>query len=503
MTASTHFLRETSYRALPPEFFTPAPVSPPPAPQWVVFNGGLAAELGLPEGAATPELLEWLSGGAPPKGRENIALAYAGHQFGYWNPLMGDGRAAMIGEIVAPGGAAYDVHLKGSGRTRFSGRGDGRATLSAMLREYIVSEAMAGLGVPTTRALAVVATGAPVYRQTPQPGAVLTRIARSHVRVGTFQYAANEDARRGQGPLLTKALADHCIARLYPEFAGEPDAYLAFFAQVVARQARLVAQWMLVGFIHGVMNTDNMSVSGETIDFGPCAFMDGFNRRQVYSSVDAEGRYAFNRQAPIAGWNLARLAECLLPLFDADEGVALGRAEKMLDEFRPAYGAALAEGLERKLGLKSHDPANETFIAGLWRLLDASNADFTLFFRRLTRVAGGAGDSDFLDLFAQADAAAREDAARFLADWRGLTAGADSSARFELMRLANPIVIPRNHRVEQALAAANEGDLQPMLRLCAAVKHPFREPPAPEKPEDDLETPPRPEEQVRETFCGT
>ncbi len=503
MTATTHFLRETSYRALPSEFFTPAPISPPPSPQWVVFNGALAAELGLPEGAATPELLEWLSGGPPPKGRENIALAYAGHQFGQWNPMMGDGRAAMIGEIAAPDGAVYDVHLKGSGPTRFARRGDGRATLSAMLREYIVSEAMAGLKIPTTRALAVVATGAPVYRATPQPGAVLTRIARSHVRVGTFEYAANEDARRNHGPLLTRALADHCIARLYPEFSGEPDAYLAFYSQVVARQARLVAQWMLVGFIHGVMNTDNMSISGETIDFGPCAFMDGFNRRQVYSSVDAGGRYAFNRQAPIASWNLARLAECLLPLFDADEGVALSRAEQMLEQFRPAYGAALAEGFERKLGLKPGDPGNEPFIASLWRLLDASSADFTLFFRRLTRVAGGADDTDFLDLFAQNEAATREEAARFLGDWRGLTAGEDFAARVKLMRGANPIVIPRNHRVEQALATANEGDLKPMLRLCAAVKNPFREPAAPENPDDDLETPPRPEEKVWETFCGT
>jgi serine/tyrosine/threonine adenylyltransferase len=503
MTASTHFLRESSYRALPPEFFAPAPISPPPSPQWVVFNGALAAELGLPEGAATPELLEWLSGGAPPSGRENIALAYSGHQFGQWNPTMGDGRAAMVGEIAAPDGAVYDVHLKGSGPTKFARRGDGRATLSSMLREYIVSEAMAGLKIPTTRALAVVATGAPVYRETTQPGAVLTRIARSHVRVGTFEYAANEDARRGQGPLLTQALADHCIARLYPEFSGEPDRYLAFYAAVVARQARLVAQWMGVGFIHGVMNTDNMSVSGETIDFGPCAFMDAFNRRQVYSSIDKDGRYAFNRQAPIASWNLARLAECLLPLFDADPDVALGRAEKMLEEFRPAHGAALAEVFGRKLGLKPGDPANPAFIAGLWRLLEASNADFTLFFRRLTRVAGGAADSEFLDLFAPAEAATREEAARFLEHWRGLTAGDDFSERLALMREANPIVIPRNHRVEQALAAANQGDLTPMLRLCAAVKEPFREPEPPENPESDLEAPPRPEELVRQTFCGT
>ncbi|HUO53921.1 MAG TPA: YdiU family protein, partial [Rhodoblastus sp.] len=385
MTSQSEFLRDTSYRALPPEFFAAAPISPAPAPQWVLFNDALAAELGLPENAATPELLELLSGGEPPNGRENLALAYSGHQFGSWNPLLGDGRAAMVGEIVAPDGAIYDVHLKGSGPTKFARRGDGRATLSAMLREYIVSEAMAGLKIPTTRSLAVVATGAPVYRESIQPGAVLTRIARSHVRVGTFQYAANEDTRRGEGPLLTKALADHCIARHFPELAGQKDAYLAFYGGVVARQARLVAQWMLVGFIHGVMNTDNMSISGETIDFGPCAFMDSFNRRQVFSSIDAAGRYAFNRQAPIASWNLARLAETMLPLFDADEAVALRRAQETLEGFQPAYVAALAHGLERKLGLKPREPSNENFIARLWRVLETGKADYTLFFRRLTQ----------------------------------------------------------------------------------------------------------------------
>ncbi len=503
MTSTADFLRDTSYRALPAEFFAAAPVSPAPSPQWVVFNDALAAQLGLPQGAATPELLEWLSGGAPPAGRENIALAYSGHQFGGWNPQLGDGRAAMLGEIVAPDGSTYDVHLKGSGPTKFARRGDGRATLSAMLREYIVSEAMAGLKIPTTRALAVVATGAPVYRETTHPGAVLTRIARSHVRVGTFQYAANEDARRDDGPMLTRALADHCIARHFPELAGQKDAYLAFYGAVVARQARLIARWMLVGFIHGVMNTDNMSIAGETIDFGPCAFMDGFNRRQVFSSIDAAGRYAFNRQAPIASWNLARLAETLLPLFDPDDAVALRKAQETLEGFQPAYVAALAHGLERKLGLKPGDSANEPLIARMWRLLETGKADFTLFFRRLTQVAAGADETAFLDLFAETDAAAREEAANFLAEWRAVTAGEDFPSRLALMRASNPVVIARNHRVEQALAAANEGDLAPFWRLCAALKDPFQDPAPPERPEDDLEAPPRPEERVHETFCGT
>ncbi|WP_374547503.1 YdiU family protein, partial [Rhodoblastus sp.] len=470
------FLRETSYRALPAEFFAAAPPSPAPAPHWIVFNDALAAELGLPEGAATPELLELLAGGAPPQGGENIALAYSGHQFGQWNPLLGDGRAAMVGEIVAPGGAVYDVHLKGSGPTQFARRGDGRATLSAMLREYIVSEAMAGLKIPTTRALAVVGTGAPVYREHVQPGAVLTRIARSHVRVGTFQYAAALDTRRGDGPALVRALADHCIARHFPDIAGGKDPYLAFYAAVVARQARLVAQWMLVGFIHGVMNTDNMSIAGETIDFGPCAFMDSFNRRQVFSSIDAAGRYAFNRQAPIASWNLARLAETLLPLFSDDDAVALRRAQDTLEGFQPAYVAALGQGLERKLGLRPRDPGNENFIARLWRVLETSKADFTLFFRRLTQFAAGANGQAFSELFAEASPEVREDAALFLAEWRVLTAGDDFPARLAAMRASNPIVIARNHRVEQALAAANEDDLAPLLRLCAALKNPFLEP---------------------------
>jgi len=498
-----NFLHETSYRGLPAEFFAAAPPSPAPSPHWIVFNDALAAQLGLPEGDNTPQLLELLAGGAPPQGGENIALAYSGHQFGQWNPLLGDGRAAMVGEIVAPDGIRYDVHLKGSGPTPFARRGDGRATLSAMLREYIVSEAMAGLNIPTTRSLAVVGTGALVYREHVQPGAVLTRIARSHVRVGTFQYAANADTRRGDGPRLTRALADHCIARHFPDLAGAKDAYVSFYAGVVARQARLVAQWMLAGFIHGVMNTDNMSIAGETIDFGPCAFMDSFNRRQVFSSIDAAGRYAFNRQAPIASWNLARLAETLLPLFDEDDSVALRRAQETLEGFQPAYVAALGQGLERKLGLKPRDPGNENFIGWLWRLLDAGKADYTLFFRRLTQFGGGANGQAFLDLFAEAPPEAREDAANFLTEWRALTAGDDFAARLAVMRASNPIVIARNHRVEQALASANEGNLAPLKTLCAALKNPFAEPDPPARPEDDLEAPPRPDERVLETFCGT
>lgn len=500
MNAMSHPFRDSGYLALPSEFYAAAEPCPAPAPQWVVFNDALAAELGLPAGAATPELLELLAGGLPPAGRKNLALAYAGHQFGQWNPRMGDGRAALIGEIHAPDGAPYDVHLKGSGPTVFARRGDGRATLPAMLREYIVSEAMAGLKIPTTRSLAVVATGAPVFRETAQQGAVLTRIARSHVRVGTFQYAAQADGRQEQGPMLTRALADHCIARLYPEIAEGPDRYPAFFAAVIARQARLIAQWMLVGFIHGVMNTDNMSISGETIDFGPCAFMDAFSSRQVFSSIDASGRYAYSRQPSIAMWNLARLAEALLPLFGDDEAGVLRLAQETLNQFQPAYAQALAWGMERKLGLTPNDPRNGDFIDRLWPLLDRCKVDFTLFFRRLTQIAGGADESALWSLFADSPVDAREAMMEFLAQWRGLAAEGDFAPRLGAMRAANPIVIARNHRVEQALASAAEGDLAPLRRLCAALKNPFDEPPA--GPED-LEAAPQPEECVRETFCGT
>ncbi|WP_294535717.1 YdiU family protein [uncultured Rhodoblastus sp.] len=500
MSATRHLFKDSGYLALPGEFYAAAEAHPAPAPRWIVFNQALAEELGLPPDAATPDLLRQLAGGAPPEGRKNLALAYAGHQFGQWNPRMGDGRAVLIGEIEAPDGKFHDVHLKGSGPTVFARRGDGRATLPAMLREYIVSEAMAGLDISSTRSLAVVATGAQVFRDAPHHGAVLTRIARSHVRVGTFQYAAQGDAGQQQGPLLTRALADHCIARDYPEIAGTPEPYAAFFAAVVERQARLIAQWMLAGFIHGVMNTDNMAISGETIDFGPCAFMDAFNSRQVFSSIDSAGRYAYSRQPSVAMWNLARLAEALLPLLGNDEASALRLAQEKLEGFRSVYAAAFAEGMERKLGLTPGDARNAEFIERLWPTMEHGRADFTLFFRRLTQIAAGADEAGFLALFAGGEPQAHGQEAAFLAQWRELTADRDPALRLADMQASNPIVIARNHRVEQALERAAEGDLGLLERLSAALKNPFAEPaPGPE----DLEAPPKPDERVTETFCGT
>jgi uncharacterized protein YdiU (UPF0061 family) len=487
---------ESFYFGLPSAFYLTAAPSPAPAPQWVAFNTDLARELGLPDNTDTPELLTLLSGGASADGRSNIALAYSGHQFGQWNPQMGDGRAAIVGEIVAPDGRAYDVHLKGSGPTPFARRGAGRATLPAMLREYIISEAMAGLRIPTTRSLAVTATGAPVYRDQVHHGAVLTRIGRSHIRVGTFQYAASRDAAGDAGPVLVRALADAAIQRHDRQALDADNPYLAFYHAVVARQARLVANWMLVGFIHGVMNSDNMAVSGETIDFGPCAFMDSFNRRQVYSSIDASGRYAYNRQPSMAQWNLARLAECLLPLFDSDDAKALRLAQDALEAFQPIYTTALAEGLDRKLGLRAGDPGNGDIGALLWSTLDESKADFTNFFLRLTDVAAGAPETVLLEL---GEPQAHDHLVGFLALWRAGLERNDPAAALAAMRGANPQVIARNHRVEQALAAATSGDMAPFNRLCAALKTPFRLAPA----DEDLQTPPQPQEIVQETFCGT
>jgi uncharacterized protein YdiU (UPF0061 family) len=484
--------RESFYFALPDDFYKAAAPSPAPKPQWAAYNEGLARQLGLPAHADTPELLDLLSGGAPAKGRGNIALAYSGHQFGQWNPLMGDGRAVIVGEVEAPDGLVYDIHLKGSGPTPFARRGDGRATLSAMLREYVISEAMAGLNIPTTRALAVALTGAQVFRDGARPGAVLTRVARSHIRVGTFQYASGRDAAEAGGPIRVKALADAAIRRHHPELARAEAPYLAFYRAVVARQAHLIAQWMLVGFIHGVMNSDNMAVSGETIDFGPCAFMDAFNPRQVYSSIDASGRYAYNRQPSIAQWNLARLAESLLPLFDGEDATALRLAQDALETFQPLYAQALAAGLERKLGLPAGAPGNADIIAALWKGLSESRADFTNFFLGLSEIAAGAPD-------AALEGAGSAETDAFLALWRAGLAKNDRDAALCAMRAANPKIIPRNHRVEQALAAADDGDMAPFNRLCAALRRPFDLAPA----DSDLQAPPQPEEVVHETFCGT
>ncbi|MEU4761648.1 protein adenylyltransferase SelO [Actinosynnema sp. NPDC023794] len=453
-----------------------------PSPNLLVLNERLAAELGLDaDWLRSPDGLRLLVGEQVPDGVTPVAQAYAGHQFGHYAPRLGDGRALLLGEVVHADGGTRDLHLKGSGRTPFARGGDGLAVVGPMLREHVVSEAMHALGIPTTRSLAVVATGRPVRRETVLPGAVLARVASSHLRVGSFQYA------RATGDVdLLRRLADHAIARHHPEAADAGNRHLALFEAVVSAQASLVARWMLVGFIHGVMNTDNTTISGETIDYGPCAFMDAFDPDTVYSSIDHAGRYAYGNQPRVAEWNLARLAEALLPLFAEDEERAVEAAVEALGAFRGQYDDAWSAGVAAKLGLAGTAPA--PLVDDLLTLLRDNHVDHTSFHHRL----GAAADGDteparelFLDL-AGIDA--------WLDRWRALGPDADA------MRRVNPVYIPRNHLVEEALAAATGGDLVPMERLLDAVTSPFDE-----RPGLDRYAEPAPADfgAAYQTFCGT
>ncbi|MEU4447617.1 protein adenylyltransferase SelO [Actinosynnema sp. NPDC050801] len=457
-----------------------------PAPRLLVLNERLAAELGLDAAwLRGAEGLRLLVGEHVPDGATPVAQAYAGHQFGHYSPRLGDGRALLLGEVVHADGEPRDLHLKGSGRTPFSRGGDGLAAIGPMLREHVVSEAMHALGIPTTRSLAVVATGRPVRRETVLPGAVLARVARSHLRVGSFQYA------RATGDVdLLRRLADHAIARHHPRAARAERPYLALFDAVVAAQAALVARWMLVGFVHGVMNTDNMTISGETIDYGPCAFMEAFDPATVYSSIDHGGRYAYGNQPRVAEWNLARLAEALLPLFADDEEQAVALAVEALGTFRGRYDDAWSAGMRAKLGLPDHVDQAVTgpLVEELPTLLQDNRVDHTSFHRRLG--AAAAGDTGparelFLDL-AAIDG--------WLTRWRALEPNADAMSR------VNPVYIPRNHLVEEALDAATEGDQRPLDRLLDAVTAPYDE-----RPGLDRYAEPAPSGfgAAYQTFCGT
>ncbi|MCW2618096.1 MAG: hypothetical protein JWR28_1245 [Modestobacter sp.] len=434
-----------------------------PDPRLLVLNEPLAGELGLdPAWLRSSDGLRLLVGNAVPAGASPVAQAYAGHQFGGFVPRLGDGRALLLGELVDADGGLRDLHLKGSGRTPFARGGDGLAAVGPMLREYVISEAMHALGIPTTRSLAVVATGRPVRRETLLPGAVLARVASSHLRVGSFQYA------RATGDVdLLRRLADHAIIRHHPGAAQAERPALALFEAVVTAQASLVARWMLVGFVHGVMNTDNMTISGETIDYGPCAFLEAFDPATVYSSIDHTGRYAYGNQPVVAEWNLARLAEALLPLFSDDQEQAVALAVEALGGFRPQYDAAWSAGMRAKLGLPEDlaDAVAAPLVDELLALLQADHVDFTSFFRALSGVARGDVEPArnlFLDL-AGFDG--------WVARWRALGPDADRMDR------ANPVYIPRNHLVEEALTAATEGDLDPLVRLLQAVAAPYDERP--------------------------
>lgn len=469
-----HF--DNSYARLPQGFFTRTAPTPVRAPRLIALNRPLAQRLGLdPDWLAGPEGLAMLSGNALPEGAEPIAQAYAGHQFGGFSPQLGDGRAVLLGEVLAPDGARFDIQLKGAGPTPFSRRGDGRAWLGPVLREYLVSEFMAAFGIPTTRALAAVATGEQVIRETLLPGAVLTRVAASHIRVGTFEfYAARGDRDRLQ------LLADHVIARHYPDAADAGE----LLQGVVARQAATIAGWMALGFIHGVMNTDNMSVSGETIDYGPCAFMDEYRPDKVFSSIDAQGRYAWREQPNIAVWNLAQLASCLVPLMGNDDA-AVERATRIVHDFPEIYQREWLARFASKLGISEPHPEDRTLIEQLLTLMAEARADFTRVFAGLS---DGRARAEFADPTGY-DAWAR--------DWQARIAGLGDAA--QVMARANPRRIPRNHRIEAVIAAAQAGDDAPFHALDAALLEPLQD-----RPEwDSLAQAPRPEERVQRTFCGT
>jgi len=482
-----------TYAGLPGRFYAHVRPTGVAQPRMLKFNHTLAAALGLDaKELDSPAGAEIFSGNSVPGDLTPIAMAYAGHQFGGFSPQLGDGRAILLGEVVDRNGVRRDIQLKGAGRTPYSRGGDGRAAIGPVLREYLVSEAMHALGIPTTRALAAVATGDSVYRETVLPGAVLTRVAASHIRVGTFQFFAARGDEEG-----LRALADYVIARLYPDLADREDRYLGLLKAVAGRQAALVARWMHVGFIHGVMNTDNSSISGETIDFGPCAFMDAYNPGTVFSSIDQGGRYQYQNQPGIAQWNLARLAETLLPLIDADGEAAVEKANQAVVDFAGTFQTEWLDGLRRKIGLGNAEDDDGALIQGLLDLMQKDRVDWTSAFRLLAKSADGE-DTGFWRLFED-----RAAADRWLSDWRQRLARDPDGERGRSSRMnrENPRYIPRNHLVEEALAAAAvDDDLRPFEALHAVLSAPYED----QGPDKLRYTEPAPRDgPIYRTFCGT
>lgn len=491
------FSFENSYATLPERFFVRLHPTPVPNPTLVRINRKLAQYLGLdPDYLASPAGVEILSGNLVPEGSEPLAMAYAGQQFGRMVPRLGDGRALLLGEVIGADGIRWDIQLKGSGRTPFSRSGDGRAWLGPVLREYLVSEAMAALNIPTTRALAAVTTGEKIYRDRSLPGAVITRVARSHIRVGTFQYfSLRNDAH------ALKALADHVIDRHFPDAKRSTNPYLCLLEYVVAKQATLIAKWMAVGFIHGVMNTDNMLVSGETIDYGPCAFMDSYDPEIAYSSIDLRRRYAYQNQPTIGRWNLASFATTLLPLIDLDIDKAVEAAEGAVNAFDEQFRKAWSSEFRAKMGLETEKRGDAELAMELLEHMAASRADFMLTFRHLSGLTRKASSVN-----PEADAAVRDlfrDRASFdgwVARWRARLAfeKRDDLARQSAMWATNPAYIPRNHRIEQVITAALAGDFGPFEQLAEVLSRPFDDQPN----NADYQLPPKPEEVVHKTFCG-
>ena len=481
---------DNSYARLPENFYArQAPVAVS-QPELVDVNRPLADYLGIDaDWLASDQGIQMIGGNWVPEGSDPIATVYAGHQFGHWNPRLGDGRAVLLGEVIASDGKRYDIQLKGSGTTPYSRGGDGRAPLGPVIREYLVSEAMFALGIPSSRSLAAVSSGEPVYREQRLPGGVLVRVASSHIRVGTMQYFRSIDDMSG-----LQTLADHVIERHFPEAANSENPALALYEGIIARQASLIAQWMAVGFIHGVMNTDNMLLCGETIDYGPCAFMDEFSSSQVYSSIDHQGRYAYRNQAPIANWNLACLGNAILPLLDTDEKKATELAQDTLNQFADLYWKAYYDTFRGKLGLTTEEESDTSLINDWLDLMESTKTDFTLAFRRLSDLAGDSSEvEDLLALDPRFD--------DWLAQWRQRCALEPITAeqRQQTMRAVNPVFIPRNHLVEQAIDDAYRGDLTLFHRLQERWQNPFTW-----RTEDhELALPPRPEQIVAQTFCGT
>lgn len=478
------------YTTLPENFFARLSPRPVRKAELIRLNKPLASDLGLESDWLSSDAgIAFLTTGARPDGLGPVAMAYAGHQFGHFVPSLGDGRAMLIGEARDHEGILRDIHLKGSGPTPFSRRGDGRAALGPVLREYVISEAMHALNIPTTRALAALTTGETVMRETPMPGGIIARVAQSHVRVGTFQYFAaqgDQDAVR--------ILADHVIERLYPELSGAQNSYLALLEAIITRQAELVAKWMLVGFVHGVMNTDNMAISGETIDFGPCAFLDEYDPGKVFSFIDENGRYAYGKQPDMALWNLGRLAESLLPLLDQDREQAIALARTALMSFDDSFGTAYLDGWRRKLGFFTSEEQDAPLIGRLLTAMHHNGSDFTLTFRSLSDITCADDDTPFVELFSDAD-----DIRSWLKDWQERTGREQQtdSERRNAMHAANPRIIPRNHQVEAVIQAALKGDFNPFHMLVEALADPFS------NRDDGLDTPPSRQERIQNTFCGT
>ncbi len=485
-TASIDWRFDSSYTELPDDFYTHINPTPVASPHVVIVNEALAEDIGLAlENASEETLAQLFSGNMLPNGATPLAQAYAGHQFGHFT-LLGDGRAHLLGEHVTPKEQRLDVQLKGSGQTPYARRGDGRAALGPMLREYIISEAMHTLGIPTTRSLAVVTTGEPVMRETALPGAILTRVAASHIRVGTFEYAAQLQDQRA-----LQQLADYTIARHFSSVAESDQPYLDFFSAVMEKQITLICEWLRVGFIHGVMNTDNMAISGETIDYGPCAFMDSYDPATVFSSIDQRGRYAYANQPAIAKWNLTRLAETLLPLFHEEQTQALSLAEAALQRFDSQFQTKWLDMMRRKLGLLGQEQEDEALIGDLLQWMQRNNADYTNMFRDISEEALPEKtlyqDSTFTAWHARWQQRLK----------RNHTLSEDT---LKLMQQTNPAFIPRNHRVEAALTAAEEqADFSVFTSLLEVLKQPYID----DAKYATFKAPPTAQEQVYQTFCGT